>query len=443
MFKGHTIIELTNVSSGEKKRIESDNMFTNALTSHINESGIVIGGSSIYANFLPLRENAIKGILLFPDTLEESADNIYPKTAFMAHAGNDTGVGSDIHKGAYNETESGPITNGYKYVWDFTTSQGNGVIACLGLTNHSFGNDVMKTDASTFVTGVNGFGSGVDDAQFPSGRNDYVNHVPRGCFIKKEKDHSIFACGLGTPSNNNTVAAIGIFNIKVALDEIHLDTTGSLQWTKIKQFNFTASDGNNGVMFLHNGFVYMAYSDTSNLYLCKINLETEAAEKNTVPIPTGSYYVGLSNSFYKNGYFYFLRTVNGVHCLTKLNLANYADMTNVFESATGKDNIQYMNCVKTARISGIGILFEDDTMYYDRSTIGSLDGDYTTYSKEIITKGFYGLGFYSYSQWGNTPYVGAWQTAYAGYLATINNLPSPVTKTADQTMKITYSVTES
>ena len=86
MFKGHTIIELTDVSSGEKKRIESDNMFTNALTSHINESGIVIGGSSIYANFLPLRENAIKGILLFPDTLEESADNIYLKTAFMAHA---------------------------------------------------------------------------------------------------------------------------------------------------------------------------------------------------------------------------------------------------------------------------------------------------------------------------------------------------------------------
>ena len=32
---------------------------------------------------------------------------------------------------------------------------------------------------------------------------------------------------------------------------------------------------------------------------------------------------------------------------------------------------------------------------------------------------------------------------YAGYLATINNLSTPVTKTADQTMKITYTVTES
>jgi hypothetical protein len=40
-------------------------------------------------------------------------------------------------------------------------------------------------------------------------------------------------------------------------------------------------------------------------------------------------------------------------------------------------------------------------------------------------------------------YIAAEQTLYAGYLATINNLPSPVTKTADQTMKITYSVTES
>ncbi len=443
MFKGHTTIELTNVHNGKTQKIESDNMFTNALASHINESGIVVSGCSVYQNFLPIQENAIRGVLLFSDKLDESADNIYPKTAFMAHAGNDTGVGSDIHKGAYNETESGPITGGYKYVWDFTTSQGNGTIACLGLTNHSFGNDVMKTDTSTFVTGVGGFGSGIDDSQFPGGRNDNVNHVTRGCFIKKEKDTFVFACGLGTSSNNSTVAAIGIFNIKIALNEIHLDTTGNLQWTKVKQFDFNASGGNSGPMFLHNGLVYMAYSDASNLYLCKINLETETAEKDTIPIPTAYSYVGLSNSFYKNGYFYFMRTVNNVHCLTKLNLSNYADMTNIFESATGSDSIQYINCVKTARIKGIGILFEDDTMYYDTSTIGSFDGDNTTYSKEIIDKGFYGLGFYSYSSWGNTPYVSAWQSTYAGYLATINNLTTPVTKTADQTMKITYQVTES
>ena len=86
MLHGHTKIELTNVEDGTTQKVESDNMFTNALNTVFNKHGIEGAySSSPYENLLPLSEKGLRGILLFPVTLEESVDNIYPKTAFKAH----------------------------------------------------------------------------------------------------------------------------------------------------------------------------------------------------------------------------------------------------------------------------------------------------------------------------------------------------------------------
>ena len=41
-------------------------------------------------------------------------------------------------RGSMNQTESKKIDNGYRFVWDFTTSQANGTISCVALT-HKFG----------------------------------------------------------------------------------------------------------------------------------------------------------------------------------------------------------------------------------------------------------------------------------------------------------------
>ena len=49
-----------------------------------------------------------------------------------------------------------------------------------------------------------------------------------------------------------------------------------------------------------------------------------------------------------------------------------------------------------------------------------------------------------YQLWANSysPYNGLYLFVRTPYLATINNLSTPVTKTSDRTMKVTYTITE-
>jgi len=448
MLKGHTKIEMYDTHTGKMEQIESDNMFTDAISKLVNQRGLVqYFDQTVASNIMPLHDKGIHGILLFPDKLEESVSNVYPKTAFMAHAGSDTGVGSDIHKGAFNETESGPVTNGYKYVWDFTTSQGNGTIACLCLTYTKFGNDCMKSEDSTFIGGTPTlyYETGVT---LKAGMDDFYYNVPKGCVLSSDKDYAVIAFPAGSETSAGTKKSIAVVKLHLSVNAIGLDTTQSIRSELVKQIMFPEFDGNDGICFYHNGLVYFAVRhDTTALNLYKVNIDSATMETNTITISGLPNYIRKSNSFYKNGYFYVLRTVDGTTYLTKINLSNYADITDILQTKVTGCNLRYMDRIKTARLQGVGILFEDDSLYEDASTLGMAEGmgnyDHFAYSSDVFTKDLYGVGTYEYYRYGSGNYSGTFQNLFDGYLATINNLPSPVTKTADQTMKITYTVTES
>lgn len=100
--------------------------------------------------------NMIGGILLFPAVLEEKADHIYEqgKNLPVAYASNNVNSGSDVARGSLNQTESKKLDNGYKFVWEFTPSQGNGNIAAVALTSALGGQNAFGSatgDASTFL----------------------------------------------------------------------------------------------------------------------------------------------------------------------------------------------------------------------------------------------------------------------------------------------------
>ena len=92
-------------------------------------------------NLLPICPNMIGGILLFPSAINEAVDNIYlPSTNLpVAYASNDVNATANTRRGSMNLTESMALTNGYKFVWEFTASQGNGTIAAIGLTSKQGG----------------------------------------------------------------------------------------------------------------------------------------------------------------------------------------------------------------------------------------------------------------------------------------------------------------
>ena len=140
MLHGHTKIELKNEKTGEIQVVEKDNMITNAVAEHLNGLYGRLSYSE-FAKLLPLYDKMMGGIVLCNETLLEKKTNVGLPTLdkITGYASNNSNPGTDTKRGSRNLTESQKLVNGYKYVWDFSTSQGNGVIAALGLTHYVAG----------------------------------------------------------------------------------------------------------------------------------------------------------------------------------------------------------------------------------------------------------------------------------------------------------------
>jgi len=138
MIKGKIQIDLHNHKTGLKDRYEQENMITNA----IEESSKALGawGANL-ERLTPLCTKGLGGLLLFDNTITEDATKFgYPTNAHIighAYQGVNT---TDITMGSLNSIESGKIANGeYLNVWDFSTSQCNGVIKALSLCHNEIG----------------------------------------------------------------------------------------------------------------------------------------------------------------------------------------------------------------------------------------------------------------------------------------------------------------
>lgn len=145
-LKGTMVLELTDVNTSEVETVTEENMITNAVNNILgtNPMGIFYAATGEYddavlwnGTLLPICPNMIGGILLFSNTLEENADNVYQYSANLpvAYASNNVNSTANLARGSLNLTESKALDNGYKFVWEFTPSQGNGTIAAVALTS--------------------------------------------------------------------------------------------------------------------------------------------------------------------------------------------------------------------------------------------------------------------------------------------------------------------
>ena len=138
MLKGKTKIILTNVETGEQEIHEDENLVTNALDKLINLEMAV--NHQPNSRILPLATNALGGIMLFDGELTETPDNIhFPVEAHLVGYANQSVNTTDIFRGSYNSVESGKTADGYVSVWDFGTSQANGTIKAVASTHNHGG----------------------------------------------------------------------------------------------------------------------------------------------------------------------------------------------------------------------------------------------------------------------------------------------------------------
>ena len=454
-LKGKTTIELTDVNTGEVTTVEQENMVTNALGNFFNNNPMglfnyLVNSRTIkYFNkyFIPICPNLLGGILLFSEALEENADHILVGSSQlpMGYASNDANPYDDTKRGSMNLNESMAISNGYKFVWDFSTSQGNGTIAALALTSNFGGAAVYGNaydDTSPFFLmkqdDISGHASEIRILCALAVEMDVENEIMYSIKYTTEGIHiykvhmPIHAIGLTDNLDGSTYEIL----------EEHTIVPSTFQFVDYINLNGAFYDGRDGYWYgfgnRYNG------SGSATVYWIKISktdysftegkwtlASTYLEEAGIVDLEYGN---RTSKGCIRNGYWYTLAyNRKGFY---KINVNDPADITLISLGITTNDyGIGDGTSPNCTLVLIEDILFGKEFMILADDTVVLTKGD--TKLSVLATPLF---------QW--KQFLFCWTAGYRSiylltpYLATINNLDSAVVKTADKTMKITYTLTE-
>lgn len=461
-LKGNMVIELTDENTGAVERVEETNMVTGVVNDilGLNPMGIFYNVAGQYDNhmqwnseMLPICPNMIGGILLYSDALTEDAGNIYPPTDRLpvAYASNDVNATANVERGSLNLTESKALDNGYRFVWEFTPSQGNGTIAAVGLTSARGGKNVygsMDASNTAFLqvmeTRLESQGNeelaelySVVEVDFEHNLMYSMTYQDQSVILKKKR-LPVFTVGLNDRLDDTTAAM---------LEEtvFHCSTFKFLgSYTPYGDF----LDGRNGYWY---GFSNQANSSgDATVYWIRIKKDDLSMEEgvwtlSNVHMKTvGSFKVDTyvqrsSRGVIRGGYLYIQAYDDtGIY---KINLNNIADVTLIpfgFTSANRPLGNSTGTCSNYMVLVN-GLLIGYDYMAKPDDTVVQTAPNYKVSC--IATPMFQYKEFVFF--WGGN-YGSDYRTAclVMPYLASINNLSSAVVKTTDKTMKITYELTE-
>lgn len=479
MLKGKTIIELTNVKTGEKEIVEDNNMVTNALNDIFKPVSISNKSTKYFDEFTPYYENLISSVLCFDTAIDENPDNYYPPAnanlvgcaAYKIQ--NDT---KNTIRGNYNLTESEVnFKDRYvKHVYDFSTSQANGTIASVCLTSTSggmtsYGNkdgitydggkyylmqpichDVLQyvkpefTGAAT-TSKYSGLNAVTTEPAPLDGRTEAI------FLIDREKDcvyyFKVFdSKHIGIVKRRAFMKSVTILeNVKTQkplIEEIRLPELENEMFMGCIGYNY---DPATDCLYLHTCTSQILEPNRS-VKIVEIKVDSWQIRQYEVFNTTGcnlntTYKMGL---FVTDGYL-LAKAYNSPYELYKIKISNSSEVvkfkrinTNLI-MALPKFVINGRVYFELTKENGstqqllIANMSTNEIMPMETRTFAnaSYETNYTPVRNEPLLY-FSDVGIIGIYGW----YI------MCNYLATINNLAEPVTKTADKTMKITYVLQE-
>jgi hypothetical protein len=463
MLKGKTVIELKNVITGEMEKFEDENMVTKAIPdffSH-NIEGLLfnMNGSpnDLNGNMIPLCKNGIGGILLFADPLVEDENVYYAPSAnpCTGYASNDVNSTANVMRGSLNLTESTKLDKGYKFVWDFATSQANGTISTVALT-HKWGGIGYMGDAYDNTNKRWQMKSTGVDANATI-RTAYINAVE----VNFTGNYMI-TIGMNT-SNEIVIQKIRKAYRMVGLNDTMLDNQivileeNKLTPTIFIMSNPSKNSGNYDFFDGKDGYWYGFWHDANSsgnatVKWIKIKKSDYSFSEGTwtldnCQLQSVGYHYGYNSSpgrttysVLRNGYLYMM--AYNKQSVYKINVNNAADVTQIklgFTSNYSCQDAYYRNTSMYMFALGDWVcgsdfrIASDDTVYKCTNSmpVGYSGTPFFEYGPFYIAYGGYDSRSVRRELFMRTP-----------YLATINNLSTSVIKTADKTMKITYTIEE-
>lgn len=421
MLKGHATIELTNVHTGKKEVVEHDNLITNVVSDHMNRFAPLMSVDTYASNFTPLYNAAMGGILLFENQLNVDVNNIaFPfDNGLTGYASNDANNTTDTKRGSRNLTESAKLSNGYKYVWDFTTSQANGPISALALTSKYGGANPYSDPYYILSKPMSTSGNFLIDYDFETDVfHMYKSHYSDGIYTLYIREYMYI---------RNNISITDVFNnlqplFEKAVTGIPNDITKNL--------------GRPIVSSKYQSYYYVLYSayDSSisdyGKYLFRVDADTlkydDSFGKKLLYKLQESYVESSYNTVIYNGYLYCItRTGDSTYTLDEISLSDFS--VNLID-IPGTTNYNFLTLYSPGVLLFTNYAYFIDSNTFVKTSIKSPDNGELFFSDKGYAVGMYNNSIKHYE--------------LTNYLASINNLDAPVTKTADKTMKIIYTVTE-
>lgn len=447
-LKGKTTIELTNVRTGKRERIESENMVTNAVSNILAHNYC---GIANFNSLTPLK-NMFGGVLLFKDNITENADNYNipndTNTCF-AWAGDEAHATANPYRGNPNGGETIETDNSIAFVWDWMTNQGNtgeDGITCVCLTHAKFGNmgtkpwDATINPMSAFGALTVGTRTITDEVrkEFPvafgsDGRSYYAVNLNGTSFKEFTMSHDLWKFGI----------------LKTASD-----------WTQTASREATLDAGSNKFFFLDDTYYYVAWvTSATAMTIKKISRSDFTVTDASITVSDVALYQGELDAVqylplfaFDGTYLYFPN--DDATKLIKIDIAvpantDYLEGTgsiNIKGAPAGTAGFQRMTpiTVSTGFVVGDNYVVNNDHMYpiLGVSGIGATIDYYNRNCwLDVVRHGASCYGHAIGSQ--DSRQYGQSNVLFPYYLATINNLTGdPVQKGSAQTMKVRYTLTE-
>lgn len=466
MLKGKSVIELTDVHTGEVERYEDTNLVTEAVRDilNVNIMGMLYNNTSFNESsgdgwMLPLKKNIMGGILLYQNALEEREDNIYAPldNPIVGYASDDANNTTDTKRGSRNLTESKVVDGGYRFVWDFQTSQANGTISAICLTNTLAGRGTEFTNNYMLRIGLySGYRTDPIPDTYLKNKRLYIEEGYRlemvtrynstQAVLQKYMNDYLHASLVTRPATRIVTEPEEETTIEIGHAPYYYHYTGggkdgteepSNSSSEAITYLFHASDGRWYGIARRDNQKYN-YTSGSKDYYTHVDYEwymdTIDGDKCTsqkIAVPSG---INEFHSLGMSGKWLMCYTGDKVYRIDTANVANIELVSNITYTSS-----HYLTYIVDDDIVINGWYFLNGEPKLHIRDISS-DKDYSWGHNQMARYKTFAVKEWVHSS--NNYYVRRELFLFTPYLATINNLATPVIKTADKTMKITYTVTE-
>lgn len=431
---GRAEIVLKDADTGKVKEVvRQTNTFTQALDSLYNGSAFNMANrllvqpdtvQSSELNPVPLQNTpfnkAIGGVLLFPDTLSNDLTEFYPSfdsnypTGYASMA---EYTQEDSRQGAFDAVNSGKITNGYKYSYNWGSSYGNGRIASVALS-HANCYKYFNDHALSILSSI-GYSKVLNSPLW--------NRRPIGINSK------------GLYLNNGESGGGSLFLIRYPSRMIDFtfdfnDTSANYTATEETIPDFTYS-GNDTMFAVNEDYIHVfkvtsSSVSSSTITYTKIDCSDWSNTVTTLTVGTaivGAQSLDAGTTVAVRGNYAYLPK-SGYGSVIKINLTNTADITEIEMPVGASLNRGTTLCGNI--IFGLNFVIGEDD-------IARLSANSSNYRPCYLDGVWCGKIYV-----GNSSAHSLIVDVLTPYCATKANLENAVTKTADKQMILNYTVTQ-